>query len=201
MARTGRTAAGYQQKGYGRLGGKVGFHVEKFDDLAAADADYYLAAQATSNTVITTVTTFLHARADVPKNIVIDPGGTLASVPAGDIVIVGLDRWGDSMTETITTVENDGTALVGTKAFAKVTSIVFPIQDGAGATYDVGTGKVVGLSRLYNARTSLIKGWQGTAADAGTLAVSATVIEGNTYAVAGTPDGADEVVIVVLEMP
>jgi hypothetical protein len=111
-----------------------------------ADVDRVLNDQATSASVTTTVSTFL-AQPDVPRNITITPGGTTADVPAGDIVISGTNFYGKAITESITLTANQSTIASGLKAFKTVTSVVFPIQDGAGATYDVGVGDVLGLKR------------------------------------------------------
>lgn len=110
-----------------------------------ADADGILDDQATSASAVTTVTTGFLAQPDVARQISVLPGGTTADVPAGDVTIVGTDIFGNAQTDTVTFAANASTAQNTTKAFKTVTSISFPIQDGAGATYDVGWTGALGL--------------------------------------------------------
>lgn len=124
----------------------------------AADADYYKAAQATSNSVVTTVTSFLNSgAADFARNVTILPGGVTADVAAGDYVITGTNIWGDVITETIAIAANASTSQVGAKAFQTITSVVLPVQDGAGATFDIGIGVKFGLGRPFGVTPSVIQ--------------------------------------------
>lgn len=154
-----------------------------WEDALATDADYYKAAQATSASVETTVTSFLNSGTpDHPRNITITPGGTTADVPAGDVVVTGTDVNGDTITENITFAANASTVTVGSKAFATITSVVFPIQDGAAATYDIGIGDKLGLGRCFPdnpvaVETRLGGTKEGTAP---TIATDVDDIESNT---------------------
>lgn len=112
---------------------------------AGASTAYILDDQATSASATTTVTSL--TQPDVARVVTITPGGTTADVPADDIVVSGTDWFGDSISETFTLSANQSTIESGTKAFASITSIVFPIQDGAGATYDVGINEYLGMKR------------------------------------------------------
>ncbi len=128
--------------------------------LLTADVDYYLNDQATSNSAVTTVLAAAmlnSAKPDFARNVTITPGGTTASVPAGDVTIVGLDIHGNVITDTITFLADASTIGSGTKAFASITSITFPIQDGAGATYDVGFGNVLGLGRMFGVKPCVVQ--------------------------------------------
>lgn len=109
-----------------------------------ADVDRLLAATATSNTVVTTVTTFL-AQPDVPRSISATPGGTTTDVPEGDITVTGTDISDAVITDVITFAANATTVISTAKAFKTVTEIEFPVQDGAGATYTVGVSDKLGL--------------------------------------------------------
>lgn len=114
------------------------------------DDDYLLADQATSATVVTTIDEqngFLNpmdgndptdATETMIGKVVVTPGGVTADVPAGDVTVVGLDLEGVEQTDLITFLENASTAVEGAVVFQKVISVSFIVQDGAGATYDVG---------------------------------------------------------------
>lgn len=156
------------------------------------DADQMLATQATSNTVTTTVTSFL-AQPDVCRNLEILPGGTTADVPAGDITVTGTNFFGETITETFTLTANQATADVGVKAFCSVTSIVFPVQDGAGATYDFGTGEKLGLKRCMENAGHYLHGTHNDAFEATRATVVADVdeIEKNTVQLNTALDGSD----------
>jgi hypothetical protein len=134
---------------------------DEWVDVALASATALSTATATSASATTTVTTFT-AQPDFPRNIVITPGGTTASVPAGDVVVTGTNIRGEVITENFTFAADASTATTGTKAFKTVTSIVYPIQDGAGATYNVGTGAKLGLSRKMKADNVMSGSANGT---------------------------------------
>lgn len=168
---------------------------QKWTDVATADADLVLNDQATSNTVSTTVTTFL-AQPDVPRNLVITPGGTTASVPAGNVVVTGTNIRDEVITEDFAFLADASSATTGSKAFKTVTSIEFPVQDGAGATYDVGTGVKLGLDRKYTEAAvidAFIDGVRETTA--ATVAVSGTAVESNTVATSTAPNGSRDIVV------
>lgn len=153
-----------------------------------ADVDRLLAGQVTSNTAVTVVTTFL-AQPDVPRVISATPGGTTASVPAGDITVVGKDINDNDITDVITFAADATTIQSTTKAFKSVSSITFPQQDGAGATYNVGVNTAIGLPHRLKAGTlALVKLFDG-ATDAGTVTANNTDVAKNLYAAAGTLNG------------
>ncbi len=94
-----------------------------WENPAVADADYYLAAQATSNTVITTVlaaSMLNSATPDFARNGTITPGGTTADVFGGDYIVYGTDIFGDAISETFTIAANASTIQTGTKCFATI---------------------------------------------------------------------------------
>lgn len=115
-----------------------------WDAPAAGDTDVLLNDKATSSTLTTVVTVFL-AQPDYARQIIITPGGTTADVAAGNIVVVGTDISGKAITENVAIAANATGGVLTTKAFKSLTSITFPIQDGAAATYDVGTTDKLGL--------------------------------------------------------
>jgi hypothetical protein len=158
-----------------------GYHVQdSWTDTATASTTLLKTGAATSASVTTTVTTF-DAQPDVARNIVITPGGTTADVPAGDVVVTGTNIRGETITESFTFAANASTVTTGSKAFKTVTSVLFPIQDGAAATYDIGTGVKLGLSRKMNADNYINGNVDGTyEATRATVAYSSSVIESNT---------------------
>jgi hypothetical protein len=134
---------------------------QKWTNPVAVDADRILNDQATSNSVITTVTSFL-AQPDFARKITVTPGGTTADVPAGDVVITGTNIRDEVISDTLTFAANDTAAQTSLKAFKTITSIVFPIQDGAAATYDVGVNDALGLDRCMSGNEVLRATMDGT---------------------------------------
>jgi hypothetical protein len=165
-----------------------------------ADADQYLDDQASSDSVATTVTSFL-AQADVCRNVTVTPGGTTASVPAGDVEVTGTNFFGQVITESITIAENGSSLVSGAKAFCTVTQIVIPVQDGAGATYDIGVGDVLGLKRCMDSAGHVVMAvfdgaYEGTRP---TCIADADEIEKNTCDINGTLNGAKDVEIFFIQ--
>ena len=113
-----------------------------------ADDDAFLADQATSS-ASTTVVTDLLTSPDVPRRVVITPGGTTADIAAGNVAVVGTDMNGSVLSENIALTANQTAVSTSTGFFKTITSITFPIMDGNGATFDVGTNSVVGLKIEY----------------------------------------------------
>ena len=64
------------------------FRRQKISNPIAALATRLKTAQATSNSVTTTVTSFT-AQPDVPRIVSVTPGGTTNDVPAGDVTVNG----------------------------------------------------------------------------------------------------------------
>lgn len=158
-------------------------------DVATANTTLLTTAQATSASVVTTVTTF-SAQPDFARNIVITPGGTTADVPAGDITVTGTDIRGATISETFTLTANQSSASTGSKAFATVTSIVYPIQDGAAATYSVGTGVKLGLKHKL-VEASVVDAYTDGVREttAATVANSSSVVSSNTVSTNTAPNG------------
>lgn len=119
---------------------------QKWTDAIAALATRLKTGQATSASVVTAVTSF-SAQPDKPRTITVTPGGTTADVPAGDVTIVGTNIRNEAITDVVTFAANASTVGETTKAFKTVTSVTFPVQDGAAATYDIGVGDKLGLDR------------------------------------------------------
>ena len=101
------------------------------------DVDKLLLNQATSSSVVTTVTSFL-AQPTIAAKIVLTPGGTTGDNPLGVIAVAGTDFEGTAQTEDVAITENIAAAVETVATFATVTSVTFPIMDGAGSTWSVG---------------------------------------------------------------
>jgi hypothetical protein len=122
---------------------------QPWTNAIATSATRLKTAQATSSSVTTTVTSF-SAQPDFARKITVTPGGTTADVPAGDVTITGTNIRGEVISDTITFAANASTVGATTKAFKTVTSVLFPIQDGSAATYDIGVNDALGLDRCMS---------------------------------------------------
>jgi hypothetical protein len=120
--------------------------LQKWTNPIVSDDNLILNDQASSASLVTTVSAFL-AQPDFARNIIITPAGTTASVKAANIVITGTNIRGEVITESILMTENGTSPVAGVKAFKTVTGISIPAQDGSGATFDFGVGDVLGLDR------------------------------------------------------
>lgn len=91
---------------------------------------------------------------DVPRNITATAGGTAGDIKAIQVVITGVNVWGQAITETLPafTVNTAGT-VVGSKAFYRVTGATIPAHDGTGATTSIGTGAKLGLPTTLSRNT------------------------------------------------
>jgi len=107
------------------------------DDVHAA-----ITLPASGTTVVTTAIT----NPDVPR--VVRIKGNAAGI-TGNVVVVGTDIQGNSITDTIVAV--DDTAVDGVKAFATVTSITVPARTQSGDTISVGLGAALGLDCFCDA--------------------------------------------------
>lgn len=173
---------------------------DSIDNAILADDDRVLNDQATSASATTTATTFL-AQPDVCRGISITPGGTTADVPEGDIVVSGTNIFGASISETFSLAANESSKQEGAKAFCTVTSILFPIQDGAGATYDVGVNDVLGLNHcMAQAGDVAWAVFDGVyEATRPTCVADADEVEKNTCDINGTLNGAKDIDIYYIQ--
>lgn len=137
-----------------------------------------------------TVTTFL-AQPDVARNLVITPTGTTADVAAGNVTVNGWSTTGQAISEDFAFLANASTSTVGVKAFAKIKSIVFPIEDSPfGATWSVGQGEKLGLTHCLDGSGWFYLGMVDNVALTGkTLTTSATAVESNTILTNPLPNG------------
>ena len=177
-----------------KLATQVIVEKQTITDAILADDNRILDDQATSDTVITTVTSFL-AQPDVARVVSVTPGGTTADVPAGSVVVSGTNLFGSSISENITLTANQSLIQHGTTAFLTVTSVVFPIQDGTNSTYDVGVSNTLGVKRcMDNAGSYLKSNFDGVHdSTRGTVIADSSLVEKNTFESNGTLDGVKDI--------
>lgn len=126
----------------------------------------------------------------VARNVTATAGGTGANITAVSVIVAGTNVYGEAITETLPafTAATPGT-VVGSKAFATVTSITVP-ANGTGVTTAVGTGAKLGLP-VKLARNTVVAVFladvkEGTAA---TVATSTTAVDGNTVSLNSALNG------------
>jgi hypothetical protein len=147
-----------------------------------------------------TVTTFV-SQPDVPRVLSVTPGGTTADVAAGNVVITGTNIYGETITDTLAFLANASTATTGTKAFASVTSIVFPVEDSPyGATWDVGETDSIGLDRCMDADNVVFATFDGAyEGTRPTVGYDADEVEKNFANPNGTLNGAKDLFFYYIE--
>lgn len=149
----------------------------------ALDADRILNDSAGDiSGVAVTVSTFL-AQPDKARNITVLPTGTTDDVAAGNVVVTGTNSMGATISESFAFIANQSTAVVGTKAFRTVTSILFPAEDSPfGATWNVGIGDKLGLKHCTDgAGYAILLTVDGAAATGSTVTAHATALESNGF--------------------
>lgn len=125
-----------------------------------------------------------------PRNLVFTTAGTTPADAPANVVVTGKDINGNAITETITLAQT-AAAANGVKAFADITSVVYPAGDGTGATIAIGTGNALGLSKKPKARA-------GLAGIIREIAIGAVVTTGavdatnSTYTPAAAPNGTND---------
>lgn len=145
----------------------------------------------------TTISTFL-AQPDVPRNLILTPGGTTGDVEACVVTISGTNIKNQSISETFTFAANASTAVTGSKAFKTVTSVSFPANCESGAfaaTWSLGQGYKLGLRNcLANAGSYFHTSYNGIKeVTAATVAASASAVESNTIQLSSMLLGSDVV--------
>lgn len=165
---------------FGDAQNKLGYvHRQQWTAPPAANATLYLSAQSLASGG--TVTSFL-AQPVVPRNVqIVASGATTAS-----ITINGTDIRGIAISLAMTL--NGSTPVVGTVAFASITSIVLPTV--AGTTLNVGTGAALGLDRMMAENSVICTNTDGTKdGTAATVTYSSSAISANTVTTNTAPNG------------
>ncbi len=142
-----------------------------------------------------TVSTFA-GQPDVPRNLVITPGGTTTDIESCVITVSGTSYNNTSISEDFTFSANQSTAVTGNKAFKTVTSVAFPANcesGGFAATWSIGVGFKLGLKRcMRNAANFLHASYNGVyESTRPTVAASASAVESNTVTLNTTLAGSD----------
>ena len=160
------------------------------DVVTAGSANVLLNNAGATAALPVTVTTFL-AQPDYARNLVVTPTGTTADVAAGDVVIVGKDIHGNTISESFTFLADASTAVTGNKAFKSITSITIPAEASPyGATWSVGFGAKLGLNGCLDGAGWYLKGLvDGADLTGSTVAASATDVSSNTIIPNPAPNG------------
>lgn len=153
-----------------------------------------LAATAVSNTGATTLTPTTK-EPDVPRNLTVAVAATtLLDIAAGNITVTGKNVEGATITETFAVTADTAGTITGNKAFASVSSVAVPQQDGASVTVSLGYGSKLGIG-MRNITAMPIKLLKRTSAgvetleDASASVFSTTAVESNTVTTTSTLDG------------
>ena len=170
---------------------------QSWNNVLAANASTILNDNAGGTSAAAATVSSGFGSLDYPRNLSITPGGTTADVAACVITVSGTDFNNDAMSEDFTFIANQTTIEVGAKAFRTVTSVAFPAscEDSPfGATWDVGSGEILGASRcMAGAADWLIASVdnvkEGTAP---TVLANTSTIESNTIDFNTAFDGAKD---------
>jgi hypothetical protein len=170
---------------------------QDFTNPLAATTTTILSAHAGGTAADAVTVTSFSGQPDVPRNLVITPGGTTTDIEDCVIVVSGTNIKNVAISEDFTFAANASSATTGAKAFKTVTSIVFPgncESGGFAATWGVGLGEKLGLNKCMEAAgqvffSTLNGAKEGTGP---TMAASATAIESNTADFNGTMNGSND---------
>lgn len=114
---------------------------------------------------------------------------------AVSVEIKGYDQFGDFITHTVAATNSSGTwTASATLAFQKLVQVTISVSGTTTSSdaYIIGFVKTYGIGRRLGAAGDVIETLFDGSADAGTVSAA-----NSTYAVAGTPDGAKELVILL----
>ncbi len=158
---------------------------------AAADVHAAVTDDGTEQTITTGIT-----NPPTTRNVTATSGGTAGDIKAIQVTVNGTDANGDALTEVLPLFTvNTATTVVGSKAFATVTSIVIPAHDGTGATTSLGLGAKLGLDVLL-ARDTIVNAYFGGVLEGTrpTVVFNATDIESNTVDLNSALDGSEVII-------
>lgn len=177
-----------------KLASQVLIEKQSIDNAVIALTTRLTTDQAVNSVAAVTITTFT-ANADVPRNITVTTGGTTADCKAANVTVTGTNFFGQTITDTLAITDNQNGTTSGTKAFASVTSVLIPAQDGDACVYDVGVGDVLGLKRCMDFAGHVVMAvfdgvYEATRA---TCVADADEIEKNTCDINGTLNGAKDI--------
>lgn len=159
-----------------------------------------LAASATSDSSSTTLVPT--AQPSVPRAIRITVGGTAGDIKAADITVTGTNSEGKVITDTVTPTADTAGTLTTSKAFASVTSVVVPAQDGGGVTVAIGYSNDFGINQRAHSGSTVkvlvINGSSATLEDAASSTLDNDEPEKNIVTPTTTPDGVKQFRLYVL---
>lgn len=179
------------------------FPVDEITNPVASAAAGLLAATASTLAVQTYLAAALiaggkTALAAWPRNITFTTAGSTASDAPATATITGKDIDGAALTETVMLAQT-ATIVAGVKCFSTITSIVFAVGDGTGATVSIGFGAVFGLSKLPKVRAGALNVLNEVAnavqVTTGTFVLPATSPPYGSYAPSAAPDAAKDYAI------
>jgi hypothetical protein len=161
---------------------------QDFGEPIAASSTTILEANAgTASTSASVTVTSFKAQPDVPRNLVVSPGGTTTDIESCVIVVAGTNILGRSVSETFTFSANQSSDVTGAKAFKTVASVTYPVdcESGSfGATWSIGGGEKLGLRRCLD-----YAGYWGWSLVAGSYeSTRATVVADNNEVEKNTAD-------------
>lgn len=152
-------------------------------------------AAVTDNGSTQTVTTSI-TNPPTPRNVTATAGGTAGDIKAIQVTVTGTDANGAALSETLPafTVNTAGT-VVGSKAFATVTSISIPAHDGNGATTAIGLGAKLGLPAKF-ARDTVLNAFLAGVRESTrpTVVVSSSARSGNLMTLSSALNGSEVIV-------
>lgn len=126
-----------------------------------------------------------------PRNVTASSAGTTTDILAIQVTVHGTNEDGDVISEVLPVFTVDtATTVVGSKAFATVTSFVIPAHDGNEATTSLGLGAKLGLG-IKASRDVVVAAHFGGVREATrpTVAFNASAKESNTVNLDSSLDG------------
>jgi len=163
---------------------------------AAGTADVLSAHAGATSAAVATATTFV-AQPDLPRNLVITPGGTTTDIETCTVTVTGTNIFGQAITEGFAFAANANTATTGTKAFKTVTSVSWAADCESGtfaATWSVGYGEKLGMQRCMDYAGHLVFSTVAGAYETtrATVTADADEVEKNTLDFNGTMNGSND---------
>lgn len=169
--------------------------LEVVNPLAAGTTNVLSANAGATSAAAASVTTFV-AQPDVPRNLVITPGGTTGDVESCNVTVTGTNYFGRTITEVFAFAADASSATTGAKAFRTITSIAWAAScesGGFAATWSVGFGEKIGLHRCMAGNHYVFSSVGGTyETTRATIGFDADEVEKNTADFNGTMNGTND---------
>jgi hypothetical protein len=177
---------------------------QSIDDPAAAGSADVLSAHAGATSAAAASTSTCVAQPDVPRNLVVTPGGTTADVGTCTVTVTGKNILGSSISESFAFVANTTLATTGAKAFKEISTVAWAAscEDSPyTATWSVGYGEKLGVKYCLDNTGDIIKSLLNGAVEgtAPTMVVDADEVEKNTADYNGTMNGSNDFVLYFMQ--